>query len=131
VSDDDVVERWSDRGFDETLARLDEALRAHEVTVFARIDHAANAAAVGLSMPAATVVVFGRAEGGTPLMEAAPRLALDLPLRILVRQDPRGVVVAHHDPTALITRAGLPPERATALSAVGVVAAAAAGRPTA
>jgi uncharacterized protein (DUF302 family) len=128
MSGDDVVELRSDRGFDETLARLDEALRARGVTVFARIDHAANAAAVGLSMPPATVTVFGRAEAGTPLMVDAPGLALDLPLRILVRQDAHDVVVAYHDPTAVVARAGLAPERAAGLRAVAVFAAAAAGQ---
>jgi uncharacterized protein (DUF302 family) len=90
--------------------------------VFARIDHAAGAAAAGLTMPPATVVVFGNARAGTPLMLDAPLLALDLPLRILVRQGTDGVVVAYHEPVALLAEFGLAPERAAALHAVAVVA---------
>jgi uncharacterized protein (DUF302 family) len=127
---DDVIERRSDAGFDATLARLEDALLARPVVVFARIDHQANATAAGLSMPPATVLVFGAARAGTSLMLAAPRLALDLPLRILVRADPDGsVTVAHHDPTALVVGAGLNAEHAAPLQAVAELAAIAAGHP--
>ncbi len=126
---DDVVELRSDRGFDETRQRLEDALSSRGLEVFVRIDHRANAVAAGLEMPPATVVVFGAARVGTPLMLDAPRLALDLPLRILVRAEDDGAVVAFHDPTGLVTDAGLPPERGRELQAVAVIAAVAAGQP--
>ncbi len=84
-------------------------LSRHGMTVFARIDHSAGAAAVGLSMPPATVLIEGHPRGGTPAMLAAPTLALDLPLRVLVRQDETGATrVAFHAALALLRGAGLP-----------------------
>jgi uncharacterized protein (DUF302 family) len=117
-----IVELASADDFTTTLDRLEHELAARGIEVFARIDHAANAAAAGLAMPPATVVVFGNARAGTPLMVDAPALALDLPLRILVRQGPDGVVVAYHEPVALLGEHGLPPERAAGLQAVAVIA---------
>src|SRR4051812_10903549 len=74
-------------GFAETLDRLEATLRAKGIDVFAKIDHAAAATGVGLSMPPTVVLVFGSPRGGTPLMLEQPLLALDLPLRVLVRED--------------------------------------------
>ena len=81
-----TITRESPVGFDETLSRLNVVLAARGLKVFARIDHAANAREVGLYMPLTTVVIFGNARGGTPLMLAEPDVALDLPLRILLRE---------------------------------------------
>jgi uncharacterized protein (DUF302 family) len=72
---------------DETLAKLSEAFRNHDLTVFAHFDHGAAAGEVGLHMRPAHVLVFGNPKAGTPLMVAAPLVALDLPLRVLVWQD--------------------------------------------
>ncbi len=113
--------------FATTRARLDAELAARGVEVFARIDHAANAAAAGLSLLPALVVVFGNARAGTPLMQRAPGLALDLPLRILIRADESGAVhLDFHDPEALVEPYGLTPADAAPLRAVAVIAAAAA-----
>jgi uncharacterized protein (DUF302 family) len=117
-----LVERRSAHDFGTTVRRLDDQLAARGAEVFARIDHAANAEAAGMSMPPALVVVFGSAKAGTPLMLEAPGLALDLPLRILVREDPGGVVVSYHDPAALVAPYGLPPGDAAPLQAVAVIA---------
>ena len=62
-----------------TLAWLEAALKAKGVTVFARIDHAAGAAAVGLSLPATAVLIFGNAQAGTKLMQIDQRIGIDLP----------------------------------------------------
>jgi uncharacterized protein (DUF302 family) len=117
-----IVELASPYDFATTLDRLDHELAGRGIEVFARIDHAAAATAAGLAMPPTTVVVFGNARAGTPLMLDAPQLALDLPLRILVRQGPDGVLVAYHEPVALLAEYGLAPERAAALHAVAVIA---------
>ncbi|WP_229261334.1 DUF302 domain-containing protein [Duganella margarita] len=99
-----------------TLTRLVGAFEAAGMTVFARIDHSAGAAAVGLSMPPATVLIYGNPRGGTPAMQAAPTLALDLPLRVLVRQDETGATrVAFHSALELVRRAGLPDQMAAPL----------------
>lgn len=73
-------------GFDETVGRVEQELARLGVPVFARIDHADNARSAGLEMPPTTVLVFGAARGGTPVMLARPDIAYELPLRLLVRQ---------------------------------------------
>lgn len=129
TADPEVVELRSTAGFEETLARLEDALAKRPVEVFARIDHQANAREVGMSMPPATVVVFGAARAGTPLMLAAPGLALDLPLRILVRADHDGAaVVSYRTPASLVAHAGLAPDYVGPLQAVADIAAIAANR---
>lgn len=71
----------------ETLDRLAAAVRRHDGTVFARIDHAAAAAGAGLSLRPTQVLIFGNPKAGTPVMQAAPTLAIDLPFKALAWQD--------------------------------------------
>jgi uncharacterized protein (DUF302 family) len=123
----DVVELRGGSGFDAVLDRLDAEIAARGLTVFARVDHAANARAAGLAMPPTTVLLFGNARGGTPLMLQAPGLALDLPLRILVRETPEGTVVSYHDPTAMLASFGLPRSSAHALLGLPAIAASVTG----
>jgi uncharacterized protein (DUF302 family) len=66
------------------VARIEQALRQLGITLFARIDHAAGARAVGLELPDEVVLVFGDPAAGTPLMQVDPQVELDLPLRMLV-----------------------------------------------
>lgn len=95
----------------ETVGRLQVAVESHGLTVFARVDHQGNARAVGLEMPASYVLIFGSPTAGTPLMQAAPLIALDLPLRLLVWDDADGRTWASYlDPAALAARYGLPDE---------------------
>lgn len=84
------VERVSAGPFAPTLARIETAIESAGLTIFARIDHAALARSVGLDMPPTIVVIYGNPRGGTPIMQAAPAAALDLPLRVLVREDASG-----------------------------------------
>ena len=77
-----------------TLERLFEALDRRELTVFAVIDHAANAEAVGAELPFSTVVVFGSPEAGTPLIRAVPLMGAALPLRALVYEQGGEVFLA-------------------------------------
>jgi uncharacterized protein (DUF302 family) len=74
----------------DTMDRLEAAVKAKGLTVFARIDHAAGAAAVGLSLRPTELLIFGNAKGGTPLMEATQSIGIDLPLKALVWQDGSG-----------------------------------------
>lgn len=89
----ELVEQMCELSVDETIARLTEAIVAAGMQVFATIDHGANARAVGLSMPAAVVLIYGNAKGGTPIMLASPLAALDLPLRVLIREGTAGKAV--------------------------------------
>src|SRR5262245_12276222 len=71
----------------ETMDRLETEIRAHGLGVFARIDHAAGAAEVGLTLRPTNLIIFGNARGGTPLMQAAQTVGIDLPLKALVWED--------------------------------------------
>ena len=99
---DDIRVVRSKFSFDETLERLRELLGERSIKLFAEIDHARNAREAGLEMPPTVVLIFGNAKAGTPLMVKAPDIALELPLRVLVREEPDGgAVLAYHDPTRL------------------------------
>jgi uncharacterized protein (DUF302 family) len=74
----------------ETMDRLEADVRAKGLTVFARIDHTAGATAVGLTLRPTELMIFGNARGGTPLMQAAQTIGIDLPLKALVWQDASG-----------------------------------------
>ncbi len=74
----------------ETVQRLEAAVKAKGMTVFAHIDHAAGAAEVGLTLRPTDLLIFGAAEGGTPLMQSAQSIGIDLPLKALVWQDEKG-----------------------------------------
>jgi uncharacterized protein (DUF302 family) len=89
----------------DTMNRLETAVKAKDMTVFARIDHAAGAAAVGLSLRPTEVLIFGNAKGGTPLMQAAQTIGIDLPLKALAWQDASGKTwLSYNDPDWLAKR---------------------------
>jgi len=114
--DSDTVEHVSSLLFEPTLERLTQAIENAGMTIFARIDHAAGARAAGLSMPPTVVLLYGNPKGGTPIMQAAPHAALDLPLRVLVRQAEDGhALVSFHPVAPMLKRAGVPDTLATRL----------------
>ena len=103
----------------ETMARLLAALDKRDLAVFARIDHAANAAAVGMPLRATEVVLFGNPKGGTVLMQDQQRAGIDLPLKALVWEDADSKVwLSYNAPEWIAARAGLAPASAAAVSAV-------------
>src|SRR5271156_3249478 len=102
----DVPSRYS---VPETLARLQSILKEKAVTVFALIDHSGEAEKAGLDMRPAQVLIFGNPKAGTPLMVAAPRLAIDLPLKALAWQDEQGKVwLSYNSAEYLQERHGFP-----------------------
>lgn len=121
----------SDFAARETADRLEAAVKDKGMTVFARIDHAAGAAAEGLPLRPMEVLIFGNAKAGTPLMQAEPTIGIDLPLKALVYEDSAGKVwLSYNQPRWLAQRHGLhsSPDRiveamAAALSAVAATAA--------
>lgn len=114
-----VVVHPSPHCFEETLARLLGAIDDKRLSLFAQFDHAANARGAGLEMPPTTVIVFGDPATGTPLMLSSPDLALELPSRLLVRQNGDGSVsVLHHDAVALGERYGLRSEAVAGLASL-------------
>lgn len=97
----------------ETTRRLIAAVGARGLTLFARIDHAAGAAAAGLELRPTELIVFGNARAGTPLMQANQLLGIELPLRALVWADEAGRThVSRPDLAWLAHRCGLPPAAA-------------------
>jgi len=99
----------SPHAFPETLRRLEAAIAQRSIPILAKIDHAASAAQSGLTMNPATVVIFGNAKAGTPIMQAAPTAALDLPLKALVWQDAESRVwISINTPQYLQSRHQIP-----------------------
>jgi uncharacterized protein (DUF302 family) len=93
---------------EETVARIRAVLQAKQIREFALIDHSGEAEKAGLLMPKTQVVIFGNPKGGTPLMLAAPSVAIDLPLKLLVREDAEGQVwISYWSAEALLERHGL------------------------
>jgi uncharacterized protein (DUF302 family) len=92
-----------------TTERLEAAIRSKGIKLFARIDHSGEAESVGLKMPPTQLLIFGNPKAGTPLMLAAPGIAIDFPLKALAWQDDQGAVgVSYNDPKYLQQRFGLP-----------------------
>src|SRR5215468_4663670 len=101
----------------ETMNRLEAAVKARGLTVFARIDHTAGAAAAGLALRPTELLIFGNATGGTPLMQSVQTIGIDLPLKALVWQDAAGDTwLSYNDPSWLARRHGLGNEVAAAAS---------------
>ncbi|HVI61185.1 MAG TPA: DUF302 domain-containing protein [Bradyrhizobium sp.] len=95
-------------GPEETMQRLEAEVRAKGMTVFAHVDHAAGAAAVGLPLRPTDLLIFGNARGGTPLMQSAQAIGIDLPLKALVWQDASGATwLSYNDPAWLAHRQGV------------------------
>jgi uncharacterized protein (DUF302 family) len=98
----------SAHGPKETMERLEAEAKAKGLTVFARIDHAEGAAQVGLPLRPTAVLIFGNARGGTPLMQGAQTVGIDLPLKVLVWQDAAGKTwLSYTDPGWIAKRHGL------------------------
>jgi uncharacterized protein (DUF302 family) len=87
-----IVEVPSRHSVDQTVDKITKMLEAKGVTLFALVDHSGEAAKVGLTMPNTKLLIFGSPAAGTPLMLAAPSIAIDLPLKLLVREDGAGNV---------------------------------------
>ena len=103
-----IVSIPSNHSVDETVDRLKNILQSKEITLFAVINHSGEAAKVGMKMPPTKLLIFGNPKGGTPLMLAAPSIALDLPLKILVAEDAQGKVwLSYNSPEYLQERHGL------------------------
>jgi len=101
------------------MDRLEAEIRAKGMTIFARIDHAAGAAAVGMALRPTELLIFGHAKGGTPLMQAAQTIGIDLPLKALVHEDESGQVwLSYNQPGWLAERHGLAGEVAGPVAAM-------------
>src|SRR5437899_43626 len=101
-----IITLPSQHSVDQTLEKLQALLRAKGVTLFALVDHSGEAAKVGMKLPPTKLVMFGNPKAGTPLMLAAPSVAIDLPLKLLVWEDAQGKVwLSYNSPAYQIGRA--------------------------
>ena len=122
-----IVTIPSQHSVDETVARLKHILEAKGVTLFALVDHSGEAEKAGLTMPNTKLVIFGSPKAGTPVMLAAPTIAIDLPLKILIAEDGEGKVwLSYNAPDYLAQRHSVPADLVPAISAVAALAAKAA-----
>jgi uncharacterized protein (DUF302 family)/uncharacterized membrane protein YidH (DUF202 family) len=122
-----IINLASNHPVDQTVEKLKGVLEVKGVNLFALIDHAREAEKVGMKMRPTKLLIFGNPKGGTPLMLAAPGIAIDLPLKILVWEDIEGKVwVSYNSPTYLQERHGIPRELVQNIAVVETLAAKAA-----
>jgi uncharacterized protein (DUF302 family) len=125
MSEDSLVSVRSALSAWDTIARIEAELAAKGVTIFAKIDHAAGAAAAGMTLPPTTLIIFGNAKAGTPLMQACQRAGIDLPLKALVWEDGDGTAwLTYNDPAWLARRHALGPSIEPVISAMSAMLAA-------
>ncbi|HEY2436716.1 MAG TPA: DUF302 domain-containing protein [Solirubrobacteraceae bacterium] len=121
-----IADLPSNHSVDETVERLQSILRERGLVLFALVDHSGEAEKIGLHMPPTKLLIFGSPRGGTPLMLAAPSVALDLPLKILVWLDREGKAwVSFNTPEYLRERHGFPAELVPNIAGVSALASAA------
>ena len=134
MATDGLTTIQSRHGPEETINRIEAEITARDMTIFAQVDHAAGAAAIGLPLRPTKVLLFGNARGGTPLMQLVQTIGIDLPLKILVWQDAAGDTwLSYNDPQWIAKRHRLGQEAEATVSAMsaalGALARGAAGRP--
>ena len=104
----------------ETLKRVESVLQEKGLTIFCRVDHSGEAEKVGLKMRPTQLILFGSPKAGTPVMIAAPSIAIDLPLKALIWEDAGGKVwVSYNAPEFLQQRHSVPMELITNISGAG------------
>jgi len=117
-----LIQVDSHYSLNETVQRLQNTFVEKGLKLFALIDHGGEAEKAGLKMAPAKVIIFGSPKAGTPLMVAAPSLAIDLPLKALVAEDSPGkVTVTYNDPEYLRERHGFPAELTKNLAGAGAL----------
>ena len=115
---DGVVTKLSPRSVADTVARLTDLLAAKNQKLFAVIDQRAEAQQAGLDLRDTTLMIFGSPAAGTPVMDAVPLSALDLPLKVLVWADGEQAKVSYYSPAALAARHHLPADLAAGLAGI-------------
>ena len=119
MTNNGIVHQVTSRPADEVLEHLLSILQAKGITVFAVVDHSGEASKVGIDMRDTKLVIFGNPTAGTPLMIAAPDIALDLPLKILIAEEPYGSTrVSYNSSDFLQTRYGLTSELMSNIAAI-------------
>ena len=117
-----IVDKPSSHSVEQTVDRLKNILQSKGVMLFALIDHSGEAEKVGMKMPPTKLLIFGSPKAGTPLMLAAPSIAIDLPLKVLVWEDSQGKTwVSYNDPEYLKGRHAVPDDLVKNIAGVGTL----------
>ena len=123
LSENGIAVIPSRHSVDETVRKVEELLQAKGVKLFAVVDHNGEAEAAGLKMPPTKLLILGNPMAGTPLMLAAPSIAIDLPLKVLVAEDANGKVwISYNSAAYLQARHGIPPQLIQNLAVVEALA---------
>lgn len=123
-----LIDIPSNHSVDETVEKVKRQLKEKGVTLFVEVDHSGEAEKAGFHMLPTKLLIFGNPKAGTPLMLAAPSSAIDLPLKILVREDAEHRVwISYNSPEYLLKRHGIPDALLSTIAVVGKLAAQAAG----
>ena len=126
-ADKGIIDMPSNHRVDQTVEKLKGILQAKGVALFALVDHSGEAEKAGMKMPNTKLLIFGNPKAGTPVMLAAPTIAIDLPLKILVWEDSGGKVwISYNSPAYLQKRHNVPQELMQNLAVVEMLAAKAA-----
>ena len=119
-----IIDKPSNHAVDETVEKVKNILQSKGVTLFALVDHSGEAERVGMKMRPTKLLIFGSPKAGTPLMLAAPTIAIDLPLKLLVWEDGQGKVwISYNSLEYLKERHRLPQELLQNIAAVETLAA--------
>ena len=119
-----IVDKPSNHSVEQTVEKLKNILQSKGVTLFALVDHSGEAEKAGMKMRPTKLLIFGSPKAGTPLMLAAPSVAIDLPLKILVWEDQQGKVwITYNSPDYLKERHGLPQDLLQNIAVVETLAA--------
>lgn len=117
-----LIHTASPHSVPETLQRLRTTVQSKGLMIFATVDHSGEAAKAGMQMKPTQVLIFGSPKAGTPLMVAAPTLAIDLPLKALVWEDAQGKVwITHNSPEYLQQRHGIPADLVKNIAGAGAL----------
>jgi len=123
TADKGLIDKPSQHSVEQTVEKLKNILQSKGVALFALIDHSGEAEKVGMKMRPTKLLIFGNPKAGTPLMLAAPSVAIDLPLKILIWEDASGKVwVTYNNPEFLRERHGLPPDLMQNVSVIEALA---------
>ena len=122
TTENGIISTPSNHSVDETVGKLRGILRDKGITLFAIEDHSGEAEKAGMKMPPTKLLVFGNPKGGTPVMLAAPSIAIDLPLKVLVWEDSRGQTwLSYNSPEYLKKRHAVPDDLVKNIAVVGAL----------
>ena len=118
-----IVRIRSSHDVPQTVEKIEQLLKEHDVMIFARIDFSGDAARAGLELRPQQMLIFGNPKAGTPLLQGAPTVGLDLPLKALVWEDAQGATwIGYNTPDYIVQRHGLPASmRANLSGALGLL----------